>query len=170
MDVFDAISQRYSCRSYQDKSIAPDKLDRVLEAARLAPSARNLQDWRFVVVTDPDERAKLATAANNQKMVASAPVIIVACSNMSYRMRCGQMIGPIDVSIALEHISLQAVEEGLGTCWIGSFYHDKVRQVLDIPNGVEIIQLMLVGYPADEQGKVNRDPIENIVCYGKWKF
>ena len=170
MNVFDAISQRYSCRSYQDKPIAPDKLDRILEAARLAPSARNLQDWRFVIVTDPDERAELATAANNQTMVASAPAIIVACSNTSYRMRCGQMIGPIDVSIALEHIALQAVEEGLATCWIGSFYHDKVRQILDIPHGIEVVQLMLVGYPADKQAAVKRDPIENIVCHGKWKF
>jgi nitroreductase len=170
MNVFDAISQRYSCRSYQDKPIAPDKLDRILEAARLAPSARNLQDWRFVIVTDPAERAELATAANNQTMVASAPAIIVACSNTSYRMRCGQMIGPIDVSIALEHIALQAVEEGLATCWIGSFYHDKVRQILDIPHGVEVVQLMLVGYPADKQAAVKRDPIENIVCHSKWKF
>lgn len=170
MDVFNAISQRYSCRSYLDKPIATEKLDRILEAARLAPSARNFQDWRFVVVTDPAERAKLATAANNQKMVANAPAIIVACSNSSYRMRCGQMIGPIDVSIALEHIALQAVEEGLATCWIGSFYHDQVRQVLDIPHSVEIIQLMIVGYPADKQPAIKRDPIENIVCYGKWKF
>jgi len=80
------------------------------------------------------------------------------------------MIGPIDVSIALEHIALQAVEEGLATCWIGSFYHDKVRQALDIPHGVEVIQLMLVGHPADKQATVKRDPIENIACHGKWKF
>ena len=170
MDVFEAISKRYSCRSYQNKAIEPEKLDKILEAARLAPSARNFQDWRFVVVTDPDTRATLSTAANNQKMVAQAPAIIIACSNSSYRMRCGQMIAPIDVSIALEHIALQAVEEGLATCWIGSFYHDKVRDIMDIPLDVEIVQLMLVGYPADEQKPSKREPVENIVCYNKWEF
>ena len=170
MDVFEAISQRYSCRSYQDKPVEDEKIDHLLEAARLAPSARNFQDWRFVVITDPQTKATLSTAANNQEMVAKAPVVIVACSNHSYRMRCGQMIGPIDVSIALEHIALQAVEDGLATCWIGSFYHDKVRAVLDIPNGIEIVQLMAVGYPADTKAKLTREPIENIVCYDKWKF
>ena len=170
MDVFEAISQRYSCRSYQDKPVEDEKIARILEAARLAPSACNLQDWRFVVVTDPQARAILSTAGNNEKLLAQAPVIIAACSNSSYRMRCGQMIGPIDVSIALEHIALQAVEEGLATCWIGSFYHDKVRAILDIPNGIEIIELMIVGYPADTKPKPKREPIENIVCYDKWTF
>ena len=170
MDVFEAISKRYSCRKYQDKPVESETINKILEAARLAPSARNFQDWRFVVVTNPDVKAKLAKACNNEKMVAGAPVIIVACSNNSYRMRCGQMIGPIDVSIALEHIALQAVEEGLGTCWIGSFYHDKVRVVMDIPNGVEVVQLMLLGHPADKKPETKRDPLESIVCFDKWLF
>jgi nitroreductase len=170
MDVFQAISQRYSCRSYKDKPIAGEKIARLLEAARLAPSASNFQDWRFVVVTDPQTKELLVTAANNQKMLAQAPVVIVACSVSSYRMRCGQTIGPIDVSIALEHIALQAVEEGLATCWIGSFYHDKVRALLDIPQGIDIVELMVVGYPADTKPESKREPIENIVCYDKWKF
>jgi len=170
MDVFQAISQRYSCRSYQDKPIEDEKIARVLEAARLAPSASNFQDWRFVVVTDPQIRASLVPSANNQKMLAQAPVVIAACSVSSYRMRCGQMIGPIDVSIALEHIALQAIEEGLATCWIGSFYHDQVRALLDIPKGIDIVELMTVGYPADTKPEPKREPIEKIVCYDKWKF
>lgn len=170
MEVFEAISKRYSCRSYIDKPVEPEKIEKVMEAARLAPSARNFQDWRFIIVTDADARQTLSTAANNQKMVAEAPVIIVACSNSSYRMRCGQPIAPIDVSIALEHIALQAVEEGLGTCWIGSFYHDRVREVMDIPHDVEVVELMLLGYPADKQRNPKREPMENIVCYEKWQF
>jgi nitroreductase len=85
-------------------------------------------------------------------------------------MRCGQTIGPIDVSIALEHIALQAVEEGLATCWIGSFYHDQVRTLLDIPKGIDIVELMTVGYPADIKPEPKREPIEKIVSYDKWKF
>ena len=170
MDVFEAISKRYSSRKYLEKPVEPEKINKLMEAARLAPSARNFQDWRFVVVTDPERIADLATACNNEKLITGAPMVVVACSNNSYRMRCGQMIGPIDVSIALEHIALQAVEEGLATCWIGSFYHDKVRVVMDIPNGVEVIELMLVGYPADKMPEPKRQPLEEIVCFDKWQF
>ena len=99
-----------------------------------------------------------------------AGAIIVACSNSSEVMRCGQAIGPIDVSIALEHIALEATELGLGTCWIGSFETEKVRKILDIPQGVAIIELMALGYPADEAKEAQREPIEKIVCYDKWGF
>jgi nitroreductase len=170
MDIFEAIKKRYSCRAYQDRSIEADKLARVLEAARLAPSARNLQDWRFVVVTDVETRAKLAEAANNQKHVGAAAAILVACSTSDHVMRCGQAIGPIDVSIALEHIALQATAEGLATCWIGAFYADKVRAILGIPADIAIIELMAIGYPADSQKLPSREPIEEIVCYEQWQF
>jgi nitroreductase len=170
MDVFEAIKKRYSCRSYENRPVEQEKLDRVLEAARLAPSAKNLQDWRFVVVTDAEKRAKLAEAANNQKFVGTAAAIIVACSNSSHVMRCGQAVGPRDVSIALEHIALQAATEGLGTCWIGSFYADKVRAILGIPEDIAIIELMAIGYPADRQRSPKREPIEKIACYETWQF
>ena len=170
MDVFEAIKRRYSCRAYETRPIEQEKLAKVLEAARLAPSAKNLQDWRFVVVTDAKERAKLVEAANNQKFVGTAAAIIVACSNSSHVMRCGQAVGPIDVSIALEHIALQAAAEGLGTCWIGSFYPEKVRAVLGIPGDIAIIELMTIGYPADSRKPPKREPIDKIVCYETWQF
>ncbi|MFC1793656.1 nitroreductase family protein, partial [Planctomycetota bacterium] len=121
MTVLDTIHKRYSCRAYQDKSIEQDKLDSILEAARLAPSARNTQDWRFVVVTDWDTKCKVATTTNRPEVFEKAGAIIAACSNSDEIMRCGQAIAPIDVAIALEHICLQAADLGLGTCWIGSF-------------------------------------------------
>jgi nitroreductase len=170
MAVLDAIRKRYSCRSYQDKSIEQDKLDCILEAARLAPSARNTQDWRFVVVTDKAIKSKVAGTTNRPEVFEKAGAIIAACSNSDYVMRCGQAIGPIDVAIALEHISLQAADLGLGTCWIGSFDAGKVRQILTIPEYVAIIELMAVGYPADSKPEPKREPIEQIVCYDTWKF
>lgn len=170
MDVFEAISRRYSCRSYENRPIEREKLARVLEAARLAPSAKNLQDWRFVVVTDADTKTKLAEAACGQQFVATAAAVIVACSNSDHVMTCGQAIGPIDVSIALEHIALQAVAEGLATCWIGAFYADKVRAILGIPEDIAVIELMTIGYPADKQRSPRREPIEKIVCYERWRF
>jgi nitroreductase len=170
MTVTEAIRKRYSCRVYQERAVEQKKLDSVFEAARLAPSAKNLQDWRFVVVADKQTRRRLAEAANNQMFLEKAGAVVVACSNSSHVMRCGQPVAPIDVAIALEHIALQATELGLATCWIGSFYPEKVRAVLDIPPDITVIELMALGYPADEPREPNREPIEKILCYGKWGF
>ncbi len=170
MTVFEAIRNRYSCRKYDDRPIEQDKLDRIVEAVRLAPSAKNLQDWRLVIVRDRETRVKLAAAANDQKFLEDAGAVIIACSNSDHVMRCGQAIAPIDVAIALEHVCLQATELGLATCWIGSFYPDKVRPIVGIPDDVVIIELMALGYPADTQKEPKREPADNIVCYEKWQF
>jgi len=170
MRVIEAIRKRYSCRAYQEKSIEREKLDSIFEAARLAPSAKNTQDWRFVVVTDSQTKRRVAQTTNRPEVFEKAGAIIAACSNSDEVMRCGQAIGPIDVAIALEHICLQATELGLGTCWIGSFYPEKVRQILGIPDDIVIIELMAVGYPADSRPQPKRETIEKIVCYEKWKF
>jgi nitroreductase len=170
MSLLDIIQKRFSCRSYLEKEIEQEKLNKIFEAARLAPSARNFQDWRFVVVTDKETKAKVAEQTNRAPLFEKAGAIIVACSNNDHVMRCGQAVGPIDVSIALEHISLQAAELGLATCWIGSFEAEKVKRLLQIPQDVTIIELMALGYPA-EQGKQNtRLTIEEILCYNKWSF
>ena len=170
MAVLDVIRKRYSCRSYQDRIVEQDKLDCILEAARLAPSARNTQDWRFVVVTDKAIKSQVAGTTNRPAVFEKAGAIIAACSNSDHVMLCGQAIGPIDVAIALEHISLQAADLGLGTCWIGSFDAEQVRQILAIPENVAIIELMTVGYPADSKPEPKREPIDKIVCYDTWKF
>ncbi len=170
MSLMDIIQKRYSCRSYQEKEIEKDKLDKIFEAARLAPSAKNLQDWRFIVVTDKAVKTNVAACTNRPQVFEKAGAIIVACSNMNYVMKCGQAVSPIDISISLEHISLQAAELGLGTCWIGSFETEKVRELLAIPNNVSIIELMALGYPA-EPGKQNtRLSIKEILCFNKWNF
>ncbi len=170
MDIIEAIQKRYSCRSYHDKPVEKEKLDLVFEAARIAPSAKNLQDWRFVAVTDPETRTKLRAAANNQPFIEQAPVVIAACSISDEVMRCGQAVAPIDVSIALDHITLQASQLGLATCWVGSFYPDKVRPILGIPENVEIVELMALGYPADQQPPRKRQPLGQILSYEKWRF
>jgi nitroreductase len=170
MTLLETIQKRYSCRAYLQKSIEQEKLDQLFEAARLAPSARNTQDWRFVVVTDNKIKKQITQTTNRPDVFEKAGAIIAACSNSDYVMTCGQPIGPIDVAIALEHIALQAAELGLGTCWIGSFKTEKVRTILSIPDYIQIIELMTVGYPADTPKPPNREPVEKIVCYDKWKF
>ena len=170
MTILEAIRKRYSCRAYIDKPIEQEKLTQIFEAARLALSAKNLQDWRFVVVSDKDIKMQVAESTNHPEVFGKAGVMIAACSNSSDIMRCGQAVAPIDVAIAMEHICLQATELGLATCWIGSFEPEKVRKVLGIPQHIAIIELMALGYPADKAKKPSREPIENIVCYDKWEF
>jgi nitroreductase len=168
--VIEAIRKRYSCRAYLDKPIEQEKLDQIFEAARLAPSAKNLQDWRFVAVSDKEKKMQVAASTNHPEVFGKAGVMIAACSNSDYVMRCGQAVAPIDVAIALEHISLQAADLGLATCWIGSFEPEKVRKALGIPQDIAVIELMALGYPADKAKKPTREPLENIVCYNKWQF
>ncbi len=170
MAVLEAIKKRYSCRAYLDKPVEAEKLQQILEAARLAPTAKNLQDWRFVVVTEKEKKQRLAEAANNQSFIAGAGAVIVACSMSDYVMRCGQPVGPIDVAIAMEHMCLQATELGLASCWIGSFYPDKVRAVVNVPKNVTIIELLAIGYPADAQKQPSREPMERIVSFETWQF
>jgi len=170
MDVSDAIRNRYSCRNYLDKPLEQDKLRAVLEAARLAPSAKNLQDWRFVVVTDRQTKKDVAAAANDQTFLEKAGAIIVACTVSDHVMRCGQAVGPIDVAIALEHMCLQATDLGLATCWIGSFYPDKVKPIVGIPAGATIVELLALGYPAESSKHSRRVPLDHIVAFEKWQF
>ena len=171
MDVLDVIRIRYAVREYQEKPVEEEKLLRILEAARLAPSARNIQEWRFVVVTRPELRKSLAEAAYNQNFLAEAPVVIVCCSIINdYIMRCGQKANAIDLAIAIDHMSLQAVAEGLGTCWIGSFYPEKVRDLFQIPGEVEVIELLTLGYPVQKMF-INKPrlPLTRIFAENKWE-
>jgi len=170
MAVLEQIKKRYSVRSYQDRPVEKKKLDAVLEAARLAPSAKNFQEWKFVVVQDAGTRKKFVPAANNQVFVGQAPVVIACCAagDCSYVMRCGQTAYPIDLAIAIDHMTLQAVEEGLGTCWVGSFFEDQVRKILGIPAEVRVVELLVLGYPADQPRHKTRKPVDEIVCREKW--
>jgi len=170
MEVIDAIRSRKSVRSYLDKAVEKEKLSRVLEAARMAPSAGNRQEWRFVVVTDPEKRRRLAEEATGQRFIAEAPVVIAACAQTDGRiMRCGQACYPIDVAIAVDHLTLAAVAEGLGTCWIGSFDPEAVRRILAIPKEIVVVELLPLGYPRDPQPVAkSRLPIETIVRYESW--
>jgi len=165
MNVIDAIKTRKSVRRYLDKPVEDNKLNTVLEAGRLAPSASNRQEWRFVVVRDPETRKGLAEAAGGQGFVGEAPVLIAACAETDgHVMRCGQLSYPIDVAIALDHMTLVAVELGLGTCWIGLFDEKKVKEILGIPEEIRVVQLMPLGYPADPSpARKSRLPLDTIV-------
>lgn len=169
MDTMEAIRTRRSNRAYQDRPVEEEKLLQVLEAARLAPSAGNRQEWKFVVVRDPELRAALAEAARGQEFVAQAPVVIAACAvEHDHVMSCGHPSFLVDVSIAIDHMTLAACALGLGTCWISAFDQDAVRKVLGIPHSVQVIELLPLGYPADSPGPRPRKELDEIVCYDGW--
>ena len=170
MSVMDAIKTRKSVRSFLDQPVEDEKLRTILEAGRLAPSASNRQEWRYVIVRDRETRKKLAEAANWQTFVGEAPIVIVACAETdNHVMDCGQLCYPIDVAISLDHMALVAAELGLGTCWIGAFNEEKVKAILDIPEEVRVIELMPLGYPVDSTPKIkNRLPLNMIVKYERW--
>ena len=170
MTAHEVIRIRKSVRSWQDRPVARETLERVLEAGRLAPSARNDQEWRFVVVTDESVRKQIGEAAGNQAFVGQAPAIIVACAETDRRtMSCGHLAFLIDTAIAIDHITLAAVEEGLGTCWIGAFDPDRVRSILGIPPAVEVVELLPIGYPKDPAPvQKNRLPFDRIVHWERW--
>lgn len=168
--VLEAIRNRLSIRSYRPQPVEREKLERVLEAARLAPTARNQQDWRIVVIDEPALRDRLVDhAAPHQPFLKEAPVLLAACStNPDYIMRCGHPAFLVDLGIVLEHIALQAAAEGLGTCWIGSFDQEPVRQILGIPPGVPVVELMSLGYPATHPQPRPRKSSSALFSWNKW--
>ncbi len=168
MSVLKVIQKRRSLRKYKGDRIPEDVLQRVLEAARLAPSGKNYQPWKFIIVQDKELREKLAQASAEQFFMAEAPIIIVACGfpDDSYsRMGRYMKSWPVDVTIALEHLILQAVEEGLGTCWIGSFEETEVKAILNIPENVRVLALTPLGYPDETPPYRGRKRLDEIVSY-----
>lgn len=168
MEVFEAVQKRRSIRAYEPTSIPEDKLMKILEAGRLAPSASNIQPWHFIVVRDVEKRKKLARA-RWAKFLAQSPVVIVGCGN--------QKLSPkwfmVDVAIAMQNMVLTATSEGLGTCWVGSFNENEVKEMLKIPENYKVVALLALGYPRrkfDLAGKVlhlmrRRKKIEEIVSF-----
>ncbi|MCS7112706.1 MAG: nitroreductase family protein [Nitrososphaerota archaeon] len=179
MEVFEAIRTRRSIRVYEDKPVEDEKLLRILEAARLAPSAGNRQPWRFIVVTDPKikeeirmvkERMRPPQARGPRRSpLDTAPVVIVGCAIPEVSFP-GTDFWKIDVSIALQNLVLAAWELELGTCWIGVFHEEQeLKKVLRVPEEARIVAMITVGYPAEKKEPVtDRKPLQQIISYNHW--
>ena len=169
MDVLTAIKERRSIRKYSAKPVEEQKLQKVLEAARLSPSARNQQEWKFIVVKDSETRKRLTEEAINQPFVGEAPIILVCCgTEVESIMRCGQPRYTVDLSIATAYMILAAYEQGLGTCWLGSFDENKVKEILDIPEGVRVVSITPLGYPDESPAPRPRKELDEIISYDKY--
>jgi nitroreductase len=169
--LMDLIEKRRSIRSYKSQEVTEEDLNYVLEAFRKAPSAKNLQPWKLIVVRDRKKINDLAIACNNQTFLTEAPVLIVTCAieDEAYGMMGGYMNSyPIDIGIAMEHLILAATEKGLGTCWIGAFKEKLVKDLLEVPEDVRVVAITPLGYPAAEGRLKGRKPLTEIVCYDKY--
>jgi nitroreductase len=151
--VINAITQRTSVRRFTKEPVSREVLEHLLEAARWAPSAGNLQPWFFYVVTDPGRRRCLAAAALNQGFIAEAPVVIVVCAEPArsaqyYGERGRHLYCLQDTAAATQNILLAATAYGLGSCWVGAFDENQVRHCLGIPAEFRPVALVPLGYPA----------------------
>ncbi|MFW6071773.1 MAG: nitroreductase family protein [Candidatus Bipolaricaulota bacterium] len=168
MEVKEAILKRRSVRSYKERKVRREKLEKIMESVRMAPSASNRQDWKFVLTDDPEKRERLYEVARRQSFVREAPVVIAGVStDPENYMSCEVEAGTVDLSIALDHLALRAAEEGLGTCWIGAFDQDEAKKILNIPDRYKVIALMTLGYPKKPLKKKDkpRKVLEEIISY-----
>jgi len=177
--MLDLIVSRQSDRKYTDRPVEDTKLDRIIEAGRMAPSACNSQPWKFIVVTEPGLLAKIADAASAKILgmnafVGQAPALIVIVrENANFSSKIGGTIkqkdySHIDIGIAAENICLQAEAEGLGSCMIGWFDESMVRKILGIPPSKRVEIIITLGYPAGEKRTKKRKPREITVSYNKY--
>lgn len=157
MDVSTAIRTRRSVRRYKRKDIPDEVLKDVLEAARLAPSAANRQAWEMVVVKDPQLRQELVPLCKNQRFVGECSVFLVAIEDPA------QKWSRVDATIMLDHVTLEAHEKGLGTCWIGAFDKAQVGALLNVPPNKEVMACMTLGYPDEEPDARPRKPAEELL-------
>ena len=162
MDFYETVRIRRSVRKYQSTPIEKEKLDRIWEAVRQAPSACNIQPWRFLLVKSPEIRQKLIPIL--QPWAIAAPELIIALGNrLTAWQRDGESIHAVDVAIAFEHLVLAAAAEGLGTCWICAFNRRKTSLALQLPAEWEPVAITPLGYADDTNVRPERKPLSDIV-------
>jgi nitroreductase len=164
MEFFDLIEKRYSVRAYKPAQVEKEKLEKVLEAARLAPTAANRQPFELIVIETRGREAGLKRIYGREWFV-QAPLVVCACARTSeaWTRRDGKNYADVDTAIAMDHLILAAANLGLGTCWIGAFDPAAAREVLNLPSGVEPLAFTPLGYPADEWKPKKRKALSNLV-------
>ena len=170
MEFMSLIQHRYSVREYKPDPIDPMVLQQALEAARLAPTAANRQPFRLIVIHTANMREELNRIYARDWFV-NAPIVICACGipEQGWVRADGKSYIDVDIAIVMDHLSLAAADLGLGTCWIASFDVRAVSEILNIPENVEPLIFMTVGYPADEIGEKERKPLSELINYDLWE-
>ena len=174
MDIFQVFRDRRSIRRYKDTPVEPEKIKQVLDAARLAPSWKNLQCWRFLVINQQAHREALLKALPEDnrgfQAIATAPVAIVVCADSSQSgLENGIEYYIADTAIAFEHLCLAAHALGLGTCWMGWFDETAVKTELGIPDKFRVVGVTPLGYPDQEPKARPRKALTDITFYNQWE-
>lgn len=171
MDILEVMKNRRSIRKYRPDPIPEELLNKVLSAARVAPSANNAQPWKLVIVRDEELKRRLVQACAGQKFIAEAPIVIVGCGlpDDAYATAGGYMNSFVmDVTIAMDHLILAAASLGLGTCWIAAFKEEKVKDIIGISSDARVVALTPLGYPDEVPKKTSRKDLAELVCYDKF--
>lgn len=182
MEFIDVIKSRRSVRKFSDQEIENEKIEQILECARLAPSWANKQCWSFVIVKDKEKIELLSKSTGMvNRWLREIPIIIVACGDPNLSgVRENIVYFMVDVAIATEHLILSATDLGLGSCWIGAFDENRIKEILGIPDNIRVVALVPLGYPAKKAGmqenitrialqSKRRKAFNEIVHYEKWK-
>lgn len=164
MSLIEVVLSRRSIRRYEKKDIPEDVLNKILEAGRQAPSAGNRQPWHFIVLTDFEVKKELSKGLWN-RFVKDSPVTIVGCANIGF---LGRRWSIVDTTIALQNMVITAWAMGVGSCWIGDFREEKVKQLLNIPDKWKVVALITFGYPAEKPHAKPKKPIEKIVSFNRF--
>ena len=167
MSLVDIVLSRRSIRRYAQKEIPKDVLDKILEAGRQAPSAANRQPWHFIVLTDDEVKIELSKGLFNRHIKNSA-FTVVGCANTGFWHIGTKKWSIVGTSIALQNMVIAAWAMGIGSCWIGDFKEDYVKQLLDIPDKWKVVALVSFGYPAEKPKAKRRKPLEKIVGFNKF--
>ncbi len=174
MDLFEAIKSRRSVRAFTREDVSEEEVEKLIDAARWAPSAGNIQPWEFIVVRKPEIKRRLSIAALHQAFIEEAPVVIVVCAN---QLRSGRGYGARGVNLyclqdtaaATQNMLLAACALGLATCWVGAFREEEAKKVLNPPEGVRPVAIIPVGHPTEKPMARSRRPLSEIVHYETYR-
>lgn len=169
MEFFETLAARYSVRGYKPDPVPDELLEKVLEAARRAPTAANRQPFRLVVVHTEGREKELARVYG-RSWFTQAPLVVavVAVPGEAWRRMDGKPYDEVDATIAMDHLVLAATALGLGTCWVAAFDPAAAREVLGLPDDVEPVAFTPLGYPDKEPARTDRRPLEELVKYERW--
>jgi len=169
MDFSQLIRERYSVRAYKPDPVEEEKLQQILETARLAPTAANRQAFQLIVIHTEGREEELKRIYK-QDWFVQPPLVLCACGipEQNWVRKDGKNYNDVDVAIVMDHVILAAADLGLGTCWIGAFNSAAAREVLGLPDGVEPVAFTPLGYPDDQPKPKKRKPLQELIRYERW--
>ena len=169
MELLSEIEKRKTVINFSDREIEQPVLDRILDAGRLAPSAKNRQPWRFIVIRDKSLKNKIRDVSYGDDRFSQAPVAVAVCTtNIDYKMPNGELSYPIDISFATSFMMLQAEHEDIGSAIITTYQEDKVKNILTVPYSMKVVMILLLGYSGERETHNIRLPKERVVAYNHW--